>query len=181
MGAVAMKRVLAVALMLVLLAAGAWPAGAKGSRHEPPYKKGPSGGDEFNHIEADPQTGQIDILRIFPGIPPVVGCVPQADAGWAMFHMPHKVTGNVESVVAKFDAMLDPYSWVTVGARAADGEWLGVKKFQGPFSGTASIKARLHHHPKPGDEITLEFGLQLGDACPQVGGGSVTFSWVSVN
>lgn len=174
---------LAVSVM-ALLAALVLPAVAhgkgEGRAYEPPYKLGPSGGDEFNMIEADPDSGNISILRLFPGIPPVVGCEPEPAAGWAMFQTKHKVTGSIGKVTVAFSATLDAYSWITVGAREANGDWLGVKKLQGPLNGEGELTAELFERPRPGTTITLEFGLQLGDACPQAGGATASFPSVSV-
>jgi hypothetical protein len=146
--------------------------------YKPPYKNGPQGGDEFNHVERDPKTGEMSILRFFPGISPVVGCEPEPSGGWSMFRVSHRVRKPVKAVAANFTGMLDPYAWLTVGARTAKGNWLGVKKLQGPFQGSGKVTAKLFRRPSRGDRIWIEFGLQLGDACPQVGGAQAEFSSV---
>jgi hypothetical protein len=148
--------------------------------YKAPYKNGPQGGDEFNFISRDRDAGTISVLRLFPGIPPVVGCEPEPSAGWSMFRVGHHVTKPVKAVTADFSAMLDGYAWVTVGARNAAGRWLGVRKFQGPFEGSRKLTAKLFKRPDRGDHMTIEFGLQLGDACPQVGAGQVEFSSIQV-
>ena len=179
---VAVIRAVAVAALLALLvpATSSATVHGKAKSYAPPYKAGPQGGDEFNHIEADPGSGNIAILRTFPGIPPVAGCAPEPSAGWAMFRVKHKVTAPVSKVEVTFDGASDTYSWVTVGARDDKGEWLGVKKLQGPLGGSDTLVANLFHKPSPGETITLEFGLQLGDACPQVGAAAATFKSVTV-
>jgi hypothetical protein len=178
-----------VLLMTVVLAAFSVPpaaqgaakqAAGKGAVHEPPYKAGPTGGDEFNHIEADPASGNMAVLRLFPGVPPVVGCTPEPAAGWAMFQVKHKVKQPVSKVTLAYTAALDPYSWVSVGARDSKGEWLGVRKRQGPHAGDGTLTAKLFDKPKRGETITIEFGLQLGDACPQAGEASAMFPSVTV-
>src|SRR5688572_17323206 len=68
----------------------------KPKTYRPPYKNGPQGGDEFNHIERARTTGSVQILRMFPGISPVVGCEPEPSAGWSMLQAPHKVTKRVK-------------------------------------------------------------------------------------
>jgi hypothetical protein len=165
-----------------LLCAAFVPSPALGKKKDrtytAPYKNGPQGGDEFNFISRDPDAGTISVLRLFPGVPPVVGCEPEPSAGWSMFRVGHHVTRPVKAVTAEFTAQLDPYAWVTVGARTAKGNWLGVRKFQGPFEGSRKLTAKLFKRPDRGDHITIEFGLQLGDACPQVGGGNVEFASV---
>jgi hypothetical protein len=174
--------VVAAMLVVGLLGGGAALGEKKGKSgvYKAPYRNGPQGGDEFNFISRDRQSGTIRVMRLFPGIPPVVGCEPEPSAGWSMFQVTHRVKKPVRKVTADISAMLDPYAWVTVGARKASGPWLGVKKFQGPFQGSRKVTARLFKRPDRGDRIVLEFGLQLGDACPQVGAGEVEFSSVRV-
>ena len=182
MVAVTKGAVLAAAALLLagVLVPAAAADGKKGTVYEAPYKKGPSGGDEFNHVEQDAEGGSIAIVRTFPGIPPVVGCAPEPAAGWGMLRVEHKVKSPVSKVTVAYDGVLDPYSWVTVGARDAKGEWLGVKKFQGPSGGSGELTATLFDRPRSGETITIEFGLQLGDACPQVGAAAATFTSVTV-
>ena len=180
-----MRRAWSVAsLVAAVLAAAFVPTAAQGAKkgtvHEPPYKAGPQGGDEFNFIEADANSGNMAVIRTFPGFPPVVGCAPEPSAGWAMFHVKHKVKAPVSRVTLEYTAALDAYSWMTVGARDAKGGWLGVKKLQGPFAESGNLTAKLFDKPKRGDKITLEFGLQLGDACPQAGEASAMFPSVTV-
>ena len=180
------RALLALALVLVALFPSLLPlpAGAekaKAKTYEAPYKAGPQGGDFANFIHADPETGEIAILRTFPGIPPVVGCEPEPSAGWAMFRVKHKVTDPVGRITANFNGALDPYAWATVGARNASGDWLGVNKLQGPHVGDGKVTAKLFDRPAPGQTITIEFGLQLGDACPQLGAAAATFESIKVD
>ena len=179
------RRVFGVAVASAAVVACSLPAigapvdGAKsGKAYKPPYKNGPTGGDEFNYVHRDRDTGQMAVFRVFPGIPPVVGCEPEPSAGWGMFRVEHRVKRPVKAVSVVFDGALDPYSWVTVGARRGK-DWLGVKKYQGPHEGSQTVTARLFDRPR-GGRITLEFGLQLGDACPQVGASAVQFTSVKV-
>jgi hypothetical protein len=146
--------------------------------YKPPYKNGPQGGDQWNHVERDRESGEMSILRVFPGFSPVVGCEPEPSGGWSMFRVSHRVRKPVKAVSANFSAMLDPYAWLTVGARTAKGKWLGVRKLQGPFEGDRRLTAKLFRRPSRGDRIWIEFGLQLGDACPQVGGAHAEFTSV---
>jgi hypothetical protein len=178
------RRVLGVALALLVVASIAAPgaiAGKKGatSTHKPRYKKGPSGGDDFNYIHQDAKAGQVAVFRLFPGVSPIVGCEPEPSAGWAMLSTEHHVDGPVSTVTVSFDAVLDPYAWLMVAVRDGRG-WLGVKKLQGPHAGAGRLKVKLFRHPHRGSKITIEFGVQLGDACPQVGEAVAEFKWVKV-
>jgi hypothetical protein len=83
-------------------------------------------------------------------------------------------------VTLNFDALIEQYTWVTLGVRAG-GRWLGVRKLQGPILGPDNtLTLKLIRSPKPGQRISVEFGLQLGDACPQLGGGTAEFKTVRV-
>jgi len=178
-----MKRsgaLVAALAIAVALATPAAVAGKKGKTYEPPYKNGPSGGDSWNHVERDPESGQMAVTRVFPGFSPVVGCVPEPSGGWGMFRVKHDVKQPVSKVTVTFDAALDPYAWITVGARDERGEWLGVEKLQGPFAGSGKLTARLFERPRVGNTIFLEFGLQLGDACPQVSFAAASFPSIKV-
>jgi hypothetical protein len=176
------RRSLLVCLVAVLVASLIAPATAgKSSVHKPPYKEGNSGGDEFNHIEADPQTGHITLLRLFPGVPPVVGCTPEPAAAWATFKQTHDTKGRINKVVVSFDGLLEPYAWVYATVRDSKGDAIGSEKLQGPHSGASSLKVNIFKQPKRNSAIEIEFGAQLGDACPQVGGADVTFSSIKVN
>lgn len=163
------------ALVVMALVAPATAAKKKGDVHKPPYKKGPSGGDRWNHVEADPKTGEMTVMRLFPGFSPVVGCAPEPAAGWATFRLHHEVDTKVRSVTVNFEAMLDPYAWITVVVRDGNGDSLGLDKFQGPHEGSGAVKVRLFRHPQRGSEMEVEFGAQLGDACPQVSWAHVSF------
>jgi hypothetical protein len=178
-------RVLLVALAGVLVAASlAVPATAgkgKAAVHQPPFKLGPSGGDEWNFIDADGASGRMGVFRLFPGVPPVVGCTPEPAAGWATFKVKHKVDRPTDTVTVAFDAVMSTYSWVNVTVENQAGGFIGVGKLQGPHAGAGKVKVKLFRRPDVGTEITVKFGLQLGDACPQVEGAGANFESVKID
>lgn len=180
-----MKIGITAASLLLAAASIAVPATAsetgkgKGATYEPPYKNGPSGGDRWNHVERDAENGSMFITRVFPGFPPVVGCVPEPSAGWGMFEVVHELDRPASKVTLEYEAAIDAYSWITVGARDEDRKWLGVAKVQGPIAGSGKLAADLFASPSHG-KITIEFGLQLGDACPQVGFAAASFPSVAI-
>jgi hypothetical protein len=176
----ALPAVLVALVVAMALVAPATAAKKKGDVHKPPYKKGPSGGDEWNHIEADPKTGEMAVMRLFPGFSPVVGCAPEPAAGWAMFRLPHHVTDRVSKVTVNFDGTLDPYAWVSVVVRNGRGDSIGIAKFQGPHAGAGKVNVPLFSTPKRGSHIEVEFGAQLGDSCPQVGWAVLSFPSVAI-
>ena len=104
----------------------------KPKTYKPPYKNGPSGGDEFNYVHRDPETGQIAVVRAFPGVPPVVGCAPEPSAGWGMFKVEHRVT-EARQVPCRRRSTGHSIrtSWVTVGATVG-WTWLGGQEVPGP-------------------------------------------------
>ena len=169
---------LAAALVLSLLAPGTI---AKPAVHEPPYMKGNSGGDQFNYVNADPQSGQITLVRLFPGVPPVVGCTPEPASAWATFKQKHDTSGRVRNVVVRFEGLLEPYAWVYATVRDSKGDAIGSEKLQGPHAGAGALKVNIFKQPKKNSTIEIEFGAQLGDACPQVGGADVTFPSIKIN
>jgi hypothetical protein len=169
---------LVAALALSLLA----PATvAKGTTHEPPYNKGHSGGDQFNYINADPESGHVTLLRLFPGVPPVVGCTPEPAAAWATFTQTHDTSGRIRNVVVNFEGLLEPYAWVYATVRDSKGDAIGNEKLQGPYQGAGALRVDIFKQPKRNSTIEIEFGAQLGDACPQVGGADVTFPSIKIN
>lgn len=171
-----------VALVLALSVVAPAAAGkSKADTHKPPYKKGHQGGDEFNYVHADPETGEVAVFRLFPGISPVVGCEPEPDAGWATLTQPHHVLGRVGTVTVNFDGVLEPYAWAYAVVWDSKGDSLGLAKFQGPHFGAGKLKVKLFRQPKKHSEIEIEFGAQLGDSCPQVGAAMLSFPSIKVD
>lgn len=167
---------------LALVGVGPAAAGKNGQGvHKPPYQKGHQGGDRWNHIEADHKAGRVQVLRLFPGFSPVVGCAPEPDAGWATLTEQHRVTDRVDRVVVKFDAMLDPYAWVYAVVWDERKDSIGIKKFQGPFNGNGRLRVNLFRQPPRNSTITVEFGAQVGDACPMVSGADAIFPKITVD
>lgn len=181
-----MRRLFAALIAGLVAVALAMPVSAaagkgKADVHKPPYKKGNQGGDQWNFVHADPQTGELAVLRLFPGISPVVGCEPEPAAGWATFKVPHRVKGPIDKVTINFEGAMEPYSWITAVVWDSHHESLGVDKFQGPHAGPGALKVKLFRRAAPGSEIIVEFGAQLGDSCPQAGGAAVSFPSIEID
>ena len=178
------RRLLVAAVVAALALALAAPATAgkgKASVHEPPYKKGNSGGDEWNYVNADPQTGQVMVLRAFPGISPVVGCEPEPAAGWATLTQNHNTTGRIRKVIVNLEGFLEPYAWAYAVVRDSRGDSIGVEKLQGPHAGAGKLVVDIFRQPKKNSKIEIEFGAQVGDSCPQLGGADVTFPSIKIS
>ncbi|MGH2760633.1 MAG: hypothetical protein ACRDKJ_13875 [Actinomycetota bacterium] len=179
MGAVGRIAALAAVAIASSSLAPAAHAGRAVTTYRPPYAPGPAGGDEYNVVHRDEASGRIAIGRVFPGIPPVIGCVPEPDAGWATFRVGLGAGTKVRSVVLDVDSLLDPYSWVTLSPRTKR-VWLGTTKLQGPVGGAERLTLRLHRSTPAREPLMIEFGVQLGDACPQIGAAMATFPGVTV-
>ena len=155
----------AVALVLLLGASN----GAES--YEAPYRTGPSGGDEWNYIDAS-EDGRITIGRVY-FVPAALNC--PAEGGYANFRVRHDLRGRTRSVVVDYtEAAVDPYTIVTVVARAG-GRAVGSKKLVGPVAGDGRIAVPLRV-PRAARTLVIDFGLELTSACPSADGGTIRFA-----
>lgn len=162
----------AMAALLALSVAGADPA-----TYAPPFTAGPSGGDAFNYRSVDPQ-GRITVLRAYPQ-PGAFNC--GGAGGWATFVVSHPASGSEGAVgVLYADAVWDGYTWLTVLVRDGDGSWLGSAQVRGPGVGDGTMIVELDRAPAAGTQMTIQFGIQVASACPNVNGGTARFTAVSV-
>lgn len=170
-----------VPLVAALLLIGAGSALAASRQYSPPFAPGPSGGDEWNYLDADAEGGRVTVLRFYPHPGNVVGCGGRG--GYANLEVLHKVTGRIGAVtVAHEDSAWDAYSFVTVLVKTAGGRWLGARKLRGPGNGAGEIEVPIvGGTPRKGSTIRIQFGLELASACPSVGGGSIGFTSVTVH
>ena len=173
----------AVLAVVVLVASLLTPqvADAKGNAYKPPYKQGPQGGDDYNHVESDPESGRITIVRANPE-PGPLGC-PDSHAGWANFKVKHRVRHRrrpVKAVAVHYaEAEMDHYSWMVVRVTKRK-KAIGFKSYQGPTAGeSGKIVAKLKRRVKKG-WIGIEFGLQVSGACGQAEAASASFPRVKV-
>jgi len=178
-------KTLAIAAAAVTMAASALGAPSKDARaakHKPPYKLGPSGGDEYNHVEADRESGTMTIFRVFP-FPGSIGCIPESRAAWATFTVAHEVDRPVSWVTLNYDdVFLDGNTWMTLHVRGDDGEWLGYKSRQGPAAaGSGALKLHIGDRSPRAGSIEVRFGLQVSSACPQVMSAHASFPSVEVD
>jgi hypothetical protein len=176
---VALSRRAAALVLAAVLVVEAGSALAAPPEYGPPYREGPSGGDQWNYIDADAQAGRVTILRLSP-FPGFIGC--DAAGGYANFEVRHRAAGPVGSVVVAYgDSMWDAYSFVTVLVKTTRGQWLGARKVRGPVVGAGEIDVPLvGGRVRRGTSIRVLFGLELAAACPSGGGGSIAFTSVVV-
>ncbi|MCA1832912.1 MAG: hypothetical protein LC750_09355 [Actinobacteria bacterium] len=179
-----MKRLL---LMLAALAV-AMPsvAHAATATYTAPYQAGSKGGDVFNAVYADAPSGRILVVRANPaGLSTGLGCTGQG--GYANFFQPHTATGTVHSVTVNYDvSLVDPYSWIHVGVKQ-NGRYIDSIDHPGITAGPGNVVVPLD--PTPDGRIaapvtgliTIEFGIQVSSACPNIDGGGAQFTSVVVD
>ncbi len=170
-----------VALIAAILLVGGGVALAAARQYGPPFASGPSGGDEWNYIDADAEGGRVTIVRFYPEPGNVVGCAGKA--GYANLEVRHRVTGPIGMVTVFFEnSAWDAYSFATVLVKTTRGYWLGAKKVRGPGQGAGEIDVPIvGGSPRRGTTIRILFGLELAAACPAFGGGTIGFTSVTVH
>ena len=172
-GATLRRGVALAAVVLLLAAAG----GAK--TYKPPFKMGPSGGDEFNYVSADPG-GSVTAMRMYPLPPEGVRC--SGSAGWATLRVDHTTRTPQRSLrVAYTNAAVDPYTFITVTAKIGN-RFIGSKKVRGPLLGDGTVAVPLRWPAGTATRtVKVLFGLELTSACPAVDGARVQFTTVTLS
>lgn len=174
---------------LVVLAAGTAAAGlllsptlldasAPGT-YTAPFQSGPHGGDQYNIVNENPTTGRVTVLRASP-FPGAFNCAGQG--GFADLRLTTAVPVSTSAVTVRYGAetVLDAYSWITLFVRDGAGNWLGGTQRRGPLAGAGALGTSLAATLPPGSVITVLFGVQVASACPNVDGGTVGFSSVTL-
>ena len=170
-----------VAALGVLATLQSPSSAAKATSYAAPFAMGPTGGDRYSYVSAEP-SGDITMARAYPA-PGPISC--PGKAGYANFSVKHKATSAVKSVTVDYaDAAVEPFTYLTILVRTAKGEWLGGKKIGGA-SGSGSIvvpvdwgkRAASAKKPQP---IEVLFGLEMSSACPSANGGTIRYSGVTV-
>lgn len=174
------RRTAVLAAVLSLLLTSGAVAAEPLATYEPPFTAGPSGGDSFSYRNANAEDGRIIVGRAYPVYNPIQ-CGP--GGGWARLQVTHTVTEPISGVSATFtDALVDPYTFVTVAVRDADGDWLASARQRGPITDGGTISAALSaKSPKAGEVVTIQFGLDMASACPHVNGGTARFTTITVS
>lgn len=181
-----MKRSMLAGLIaaLALGLVGA-PASADGeTSYAPPYDEGPSGGDAVSHSQRS-DDGRIAIVRATPH-PGGISC--PGDGAFAKWQVDHELTGPVETITVQYsEAAIDPFVFVLLSARRADGEWLGSEQVRGPLVGDGEVALTLDPALfddgtlAPGEVLTIQFGLEMASACPHVNAGTARFTELTVS
>jgi hypothetical protein len=141
--------------------------------------------DEFNnHETADPSTGQVTVLRANP-TPGVLNC-----AGTGVFdYLRVTGAGPVSTVsVAYTQAVTTPFTFIDATIRLVNpdgsiGDYLGPEaKLRGPTAnGSGALTIKLDVPITDGSGFVVDMGLITSSACPNVDGGTVTFTGVTAS
>ena len=181
------KRMLRSKLAISLAAVGVLAtlqspsSAARTTSYEAPFAMGPTGGDRYSYVSADP-SGDITMARAYPA-PGPISC--PGKAGYANLSVKHKATSAVKSVTVDYaNATVEPFTYLTILVRDAKGGWLGGKKLGGA-NGAGSIvvpvswgnRAASAKKPQP---IEVLFGLEMSSACPSANGGTIRYTNVTV-
>ena len=173
---------LALALAAGIAAAPGRAVAAGGQTLTPPYQAGPHGGDQFNVVNTDPKSGRVTVLRAYPE-PGAFNCGGQG--GWADLVVTPTLQADTSSVtVAYKNSAWDSYTWLTVVVRDGQGTWLGGQKLRGPVAGSGTLTLPIQSPaggPVPaGTAVDVQFGIEVASACPNVDGGSIQFTGVTL-
>jgi hypothetical protein len=189
-----MKGKLAVlaAATLAVVSVSVAPAGAATSYGPGTYQPGPHNADPSAFQMADPATGKVTIFQHNTRQPAAVNCV--GDGPRATLLAIHKVADQVSSVQVTYSgAMLSDHEIIIdVNVSGDRSGPLGHKSDFGPKTNeSGAIDVPLFTIPKPGEKMTVQFGLQTGAGClphPLIGldgsrlvnGGQAVFTGVKV-
>jgi len=167
------RAVLFLVAALLLVGAGG------GKTFTPPFKLGPSGGDRWNYVSADPG-GDVTTIRAYPLPPQLTQCT--GSAGWANLRAVHKTRVPQRSVSVSYtDALVDPYTFVTATAKIGN-RYIGSKKIRGPITGDGTVTFPIAWpRGTAARTVVVDFGLELTSACPAVDGGHASFTKVVIS
>ena len=147
----------------------------------PPFELGPQAGDMWNIIDANGDEGSITMLRVYPDPGRVASC--PGKSGMATFRVETDAL-RAEEVTATFpDAVMDGYTFITLSVKDTAGEYLGAREIRGPLLEGGSLTVPLPEPPDDATErqVTIDVGMKVASACPNVDGGTVTFSQIEVS
>jgi hypothetical protein len=174
-----LRLALVAALVVAMLPAGVALAAGKGKTYTAPYQEGPTTGDRWAMSQQTPEDGRVFVGRMYPIFNPI-SCAP--GGAMAKLSIKHKVTGPLKSVTADFDqAVFDGYTFATVAVKDKAGNWLASDRVRGPVAGSGTVTAKFQDTVKRGQVVTIQFGMEMASACPNLGGGTARFTQVTVN
>ena len=118
------------------------------------------------------------MVRAYPVFNPF-GC--PSNGGFVTLRVVHHVVAPVRSVKVDYsNAMIDPYSFLTVGVKQGN-RYLGSKEVRGPIEGSGSVVVPLVlGRARRGSTLHIDFGVEVSSACPNVDGAVAQFDRVVV-
>lgn len=174
----AMIGLAAAALAVGLLTAHT--DGGQATTYAPPFAAGPTGGDQYNLVEAG-DDGRITVGRAYP-VPSAIGC--SGRAGYAAYEIVHPAAAPVTAVtVEHVEAAVDPYTFLSVNVIDDDGRFLASHKLRGLLVGDGHLDVPVDWPDEPefrARDVRVQVGLELTSACPAVDGGTVRIATVTV-
>lgn len=175
------RWIAALALLMALMPATSALASEADTTYNPPYEAGPEDGGTGSYRSVSPEDGTVTVARVYPAYNPL-RCAP--GGAHAKLTVEHTVTAPMTGVTAEFtDAIVDPYTFVTLAVRDQDGEWLASTRLRGPLAGDGEP---LETHmfagsPEIGETVQIQFGLEQTSGCPQANFGTATFTEITVS
>ena len=160
-----MRRASAVLVAALLMTTMADPAGATTGYTPGDYRAGPRGGDSNTIAEADPATGEVRILQHNTRQAAAVHCI--GDGPRATLMTTHQVSDPVSTVEVSYtEATMTAHPVIDVLVTGSGGRWFGHAVAHGPKANEAgSIEVPLVETPRPGEILTILFGLQVHAGC----------------
>lgn len=172
-----MKR---LGVLIVMLSLAMSMVAHADTTYSPAYTNGPQGGDQYNQIQRDGAAGSITVMRVNPaGISGGLGC--GGTGGFSDFDVQHTASSPITQVRADFkNAALDPYTWITLSL-IGPGGYVGTAKVRGVVAGTGTAVLNIAPADRiPAGPVTVRFGIEVASACPNVDGGTATFTAVTI-
>lgn len=136
--------------------------------HRPPYRAGPSGGDNHTVTKNNPQAGTVMVLEHNTRQAAFVHCI--GNGPMSMLRVEHPVTKPVSSVKIDYSsAVLTDSVVMNAVVTGSSSGWLGQgaslgpKEAPGDWAGTIDIP--LDRSPEAGETLMIQFGLQTHAGC----------------
>lgn len=176
------RRLLSTGVLAVLAVALLALSGGSDTTYGPPFALGPSGGDDYNVVQAE-EEGRVTVARAYPH-PGGIGC--EGRAGYARLEVTHEARAPVDAVdIAFTEAVVDPYAFVIADVQTADGTYLGSQQLRGLIAGDGALTVPVDWPAgllagTDAVELTIQFGVQLSGACPAADVGTLRFTEVAV-
>ena len=160
-----MRRASTVLVTAVLTTTMADPAQATTGYTPGDYRTGPRGGDSNTIAEADPASGQVRILQHNTRQAAAVHCI--GDGPRAALMTTHQVSDDVSTVEVSYTkATMTAHPVIDVLVTGSSGRWFGHAVAHGPkVNESGSVEVRLPERPRPGEVLTVLFGLQVHAGC----------------